>query len=167
MVVMMVLPGSAADRAGLKAGDLIQQVDRTEVQGLADFFEVLQSSDNQIVLKIYRDDSVLFVQVIAASPFMPIGGRPDTEDDDDDGLKGRPAQIPPMGKPESAAIDKDQGVIGSIELCCEIALGYSHSHTIGKTLAQRPRCGLHARGDVRLRVAWGQASPLTKVFELF
>lgn len=115
VVVMMVLPGSAADRAGLKAGDLIQQVDRTEVQGLADFFELLQSSANQILLKIYRDDAVLLVQVIAVSPFMPIGGRPDTEDDDDDeGLKGRPAQIPPMGKPESAAIEKGQGVIGTL-----------------------------------------------------
>jgi hypothetical protein len=112
VAVVMVLPGSAADRAGLKAGDLIQQVDSTEVRGLADFFEVLQSSASHLLLRIYRDDAVLLVQVIAASPFMPIGGNPNTEDDDDEGLKGRPAQIPSMGKPESAAIEKGQGAIG-------------------------------------------------------
>jgi hypothetical protein len=116
VVVVMVLAGSAADRAGLKAGDLIQQIDSTEVQGLADFFEALQSSANRILLRIYRDDAVLLVQVFAASPFMPVGGRPDSGDDDeeDEGLKGRPAQIPPMGKPESAAIEKGQGVIGTL-----------------------------------------------------
>jgi membrane-associated protease RseP (regulator of RpoE activity) len=115
VAVVMVLPGSAADRAGLKAGDLVQQVDSTEVRGLADFFEVLQSSANRILLRIYRDGAVLLVQVVAASPFMPVGGRPDTDDDDDDeGLKGRPAQIPPMGKPESAAIEKGQGVVGTL-----------------------------------------------------
>ncbi len=139
VVVVMVLSGSAADRAGLKDGDLIQQVDRTEVKGMADFFEVLQSSANHILLRIYRDDAVLLVQVVAASPFMPVGGRPDTQDEDDDeGLKGHPAQIPPMGKPESAAIERGQGAVGSLAGVTALA-GGSDEHEerrVGKRIQE-------------------------------
>ena len=115
VVVVMVAPGSAADKAALKKGDLIQQVDRSRVQGLAEFFEALQSSSDHILLNVYRGGVELYVHVIAVSPFMQVGGPPDPEEDDDEdegeeGLKGPPGQIPPLGKPESAALEQVQGV---------------------------------------------------------
>ncbi|MBN2496102.1 MAG: PDZ domain-containing protein [Deltaproteobacteria bacterium] len=107
VLVVKVIPGTAADKAGLGSGDVIQQMDRTQVLGLADFFEALESSGNHILLKVYRDGAVRFVHIVAASPFMPVGGN---SSEDDDGLKGRPAQIPPMGKPEPSTVEKVQGV---------------------------------------------------------
>jgi hypothetical protein len=116
VVVAMVVPESAADKAGLKNGDLIQQVDRTPVLNLVDFFDALQSATSHIMLKVYREGAVSFVHVIAVSPFMPTGGMSDSEEEEDDeGLKGRPAQIPPMGKPESASIEQVQGVLTAVD----------------------------------------------------
>jgi len=42
-VVVRVEPGSAADDAGLKKGDVIQEIDRKRVTGVGDFNKIISS----------------------------------------------------------------------------------------------------------------------------
>ena len=65
VLVMMVVPGSPAARAGIIKGDLIRQVDKTQIDNLADFFKSLQSAGNSVILYIYRDESVLLINMTA------------------------------------------------------------------------------------------------------
>lgn len=65
VIVMMVAPGSAASRAGLEEGDLIRQMDQTRVNSIADFFEALQSADDNSILCIYRQDAALYINMVA------------------------------------------------------------------------------------------------------
>jgi len=65
VLVMMVVPGSPAARAGILKGDLIRQVDKTQIDNLADFFKSLQSADNSVILYIYRDESALLINMTA------------------------------------------------------------------------------------------------------
>jgi len=113
VVIVMVLPGSAAQRAGLRAGDLVKQVDRETVESLADFFASLSSSSRHVLFKVYRDGAEVFVHVIAVTPMMPTGGGSDSDDDDEEevkGYKGQPDPMPPMGKPGStSSLIPDQG----------------------------------------------------------
>jgi serine protease Do len=45
VVVVKVEPGSAADEAGLKKGDVIQEIDRKRVAGIVDFKKITSSID--------------------------------------------------------------------------------------------------------------------------
>jgi S1-C subfamily serine protease len=106
VVIVMVVPGSAAQRAGLRNGDLIKQVDRETVESLSDFFSSLTTSSRHVLLKVYRGGADIFVHVIAVSPMMPVGGGSDSEDDEEEeikGYKGVPEPLPPMGKPGSTS----------------------------------------------------------------
>ena len=72
VIVLMVVKGSAADKAGIEKGDVIRQVDQTRIYDLADFFEALGSSKgNNILLNICRQGTLLFINITAASPFPP------------------------------------------------------------------------------------------------
>jgi serine protease Do len=107
VLIVMVVPGSAAQRAGLRVGDLIKQVDREPVESLADFFKVLSASSRHVLLKVYRGGSEILVHVVAVSPMMPAGGSSTTTTEDDEeevkGYKGQPVPFPPMGKPGSTS----------------------------------------------------------------
>jgi hypothetical protein len=104
VVVVMVVPGSAADKAGLITGDVIRQVDRTRIDDLAGFFDAIDSNDkDSLLLNVCRQGAQLYINIAAVSPFMTIGGPPGSEGEDStesDGYQGMPSVIPPRGKPE-------------------------------------------------------------------
>jgi len=68
VVVMMVVPGSAADKARLNKGDLIKQVNQTRVTSIYDFFEALPSDENDLLLTIYRRGVDTYVHITAVPP---------------------------------------------------------------------------------------------------
>ncbi|MBF0240862.1 MAG: PDZ domain-containing protein [Desulfamplus sp.] len=65
VVVMVVIPNSAAARAGLVQGDLIRQIDKTQIKTLADFFKALQDADNNVILYVYRENAALLIYMTA------------------------------------------------------------------------------------------------------
>jgi predicted metalloprotease with PDZ domain len=101
VVVLMVVAGSAADRAGIRRGDLIEQVDRTSVRDLSDFFEAIQTPANHVLLKVYRDDTVLYVHVTSVAPLVPVSSV-SYADDTDLSVKetGRPLSTPSPNRPD-------------------------------------------------------------------
>jgi S1-C subfamily serine protease len=65
VVVTRVEPGSPADRAGIRRGDLIQELDRKPIQGLEDFRQKVEetSGKESILFLIRRGESNLFAAV--------------------------------------------------------------------------------------------------------
>jgi len=61
VVVTEVQPGSPADEAGLRRGDVIVEVNRKPVANLGELREQLQDGDKSVLLLIRRDDSTLYV----------------------------------------------------------------------------------------------------------
>ena len=104
VLIVMVAPGSAADKAGLIKGDVIRQVDETRIDNLADFFAAIGSNDKRsLLLNICRQGAQFYVNIAAVSAFMPVGGPSGSEEEDStesDGYQGMPSVIPPRGKPE-------------------------------------------------------------------
>ncbi|MBW2078381.1 MAG: PDZ domain-containing protein, partial [Deltaproteobacteria bacterium] len=104
VLILMVAPGSAADKAGLIKGDVIRQVDETRIDNLADFFAAIGPSDKRsLLLNICRQGTQFYVNIAAVSAFMPVGGPSGSEEEDStesDGYQGMPSVIPPRGKPE-------------------------------------------------------------------
>lgn len=104
VLIVMVAPGSAADKAGLIKGDVIRQVDGTRIDDLAGFFEAIGSNDkSSLLLNVCRQGAQFYVNIVAVSPFMPAGGSSGSEEEgstESDGYQGMPSQIPPRGKPE-------------------------------------------------------------------
>jgi len=111
VLIVMVTPGSAADKAGLIKGDVICQVDGTRIDDLAGFFAAIGYNDkSRFLLNICRQGAQFYVNIDAVSPFMPVGGAPGSEEEDStesDGYQGMPSVIPPQGKPE---VQQVQGV---------------------------------------------------------
>ena len=68
VVVMMVVPGSAAERAGLNKGDLIRQVNQIRLNSITDFFEALPSDENSLLLTVYRRGADVYVHITAVPP---------------------------------------------------------------------------------------------------
>ena len=68
VVVLMVLPGSASHEAGVREGDLIQQIDRTPVRNLADFFHELSNERESALISIYRQGEILMVDIKGVMP---------------------------------------------------------------------------------------------------
>ena len=69
VVVVNVVSGSAAASAGIVKGDLIQRADKIIVENLTDFFKALQTSDNSVILYVYRDNSALLINMTASIPY--------------------------------------------------------------------------------------------------
>jgi serine protease Do len=61
VVITQVEPGSAAEEARLKRGDVILEVDREEVKSVAELKKQLADADEGVLLLIRRGDSTLFV----------------------------------------------------------------------------------------------------------
>jgi len=60
-VVTQVRPGAAAD-AGLRQGDVIQEVNRKPVTSVADFEQAIRQAGNQtVVLLVNRGGSTLYL----------------------------------------------------------------------------------------------------------
>ena len=71
VLVLMVIPGSPAEAAGLKRGDLIKQVNKIPVYKLSDFFEALQASNQRLVLNVVRQGSEFYITVAIADINTP------------------------------------------------------------------------------------------------
>ncbi|HIJ39483.1 MAG TPA: PDZ domain-containing protein, partial [Deltaproteobacteria bacterium] len=119
VMVVMVAPGSAADRAGILKGDLIRQVNGHVTNNLADFFDAIEEAKENILLNICRQGALYYVNIVAVSPpVLNVGGA--TSDDvdasttDSDGLQGMPAVIPPRGKP-TASVQQSAGMVTAQE----------------------------------------------------
>jgi len=114
VIVVMVVPGSAAEKAGIIKGDVIREVNGRSIDSLADFFEAITDTGDNVLLNICRQNTQFYVTVIAVSPFRTVGGSSSTEDEDStdsDGLQGIPATIPPRGKPDAAAAQQTLGAV--------------------------------------------------------
>ncbi|MBF0102949.1 MAG: PDZ domain-containing protein [Desulfobacterales bacterium] len=66
VLVMMVVSGSAAAKAGIVKGDVIQQVNKTRVNDITSFFKALRSEDNNVILYVYRQGTALFINMVVA-----------------------------------------------------------------------------------------------------
>jgi len=69
VIVLMVIPGSPADQAGIKKGDLIKKVNETQITRISDFFLALQATESKILLSVYRGGSeyVIIVATLDSS----------------------------------------------------------------------------------------------------
>nr|WCC90952.1 magnetosome protein MamE-Cter-greigite [Desulfobacteraceae bacterium] len=72
VIVLMVIPGSPAEKAGLIKGDLIKQINQVPIAKLSDFFEALQTSDQKLLLNIIRQGSEFYITV--ATTTNPLSG---------------------------------------------------------------------------------------------
>ncbi len=54
VVISEVVPGSPADQAGLAAGNVVLEVNRTPIDSVEDFFEAIQNSANQRAVLLVR-----------------------------------------------------------------------------------------------------------------
>lgn len=108
VAILSVIPGGAADKAGLQPTDVITGIDQTPVSSMDDFFRTLSSdNDNIALLDVYSQGSVRYVpldssgilevadqtqtQTTLRQKIFSIftGGMPFGDDDDDDeGPKG-------------------------------------------------------------------------------
>jgi serine protease Do len=59
--VTAVEPGSAAADAGVRRGDVILEVDRSEVKNVGELKEQLAESEKRALLLVRRGDATLFV----------------------------------------------------------------------------------------------------------
>ena len=61
VIITQVQPGSPADEAGLKRGDIVIEVDRKEVQSLAELRSRLSDVDKSALMLIRRGESTIYV----------------------------------------------------------------------------------------------------------
>jgi len=61
VVVTQVEPGSAAERSGLREGDVIVEVNRNRVGKADDFREIYQRSEGRILLLVYRQGATVYL----------------------------------------------------------------------------------------------------------
>jgi serine protease Do len=61
VVVAGVEPGGAAERAGLRPGDLILEADRKPIAGIPDLARALEGADEGTLLLVRRGDATVFV----------------------------------------------------------------------------------------------------------
>jgi hypothetical protein len=109
VAILSVIPGGAADRAGLQPANVITGIDQTPVSSMDDFFRALsENNDNIALLDVYSRGSVRYVpldssgivdvadqtqtQTTLRQKIFSIftGGMPfnDDEDDEEEGPKG-------------------------------------------------------------------------------
>lgn len=65
MLISSVQPGSVAEHAGLRRGDLIQEINRRQVRTLGDYDDAMEGmeSGQAVLLLIRRGHSTFFVAV--------------------------------------------------------------------------------------------------------
>ncbi len=63
VVLSRIVPGSAADRAGLKAGDIVLEVNRTPVKSPEEFEKVYGGAKGTRLVLVYRNGATSFVVV--------------------------------------------------------------------------------------------------------
>jgi S1-C subfamily serine protease len=63
VLLRRVVPGSAADRVGLKSGDIVLEVNRTPVKSPEEFEKLFGGSQGARLLLVYRGGATLFVVV--------------------------------------------------------------------------------------------------------
>ncbi|MEL6688345.1 MAG: Do family serine endopeptidase [Pseudomonadota bacterium] len=61
--ISSVRPGSRAFRSGLRRGDVIREINRTEISNLRDFEDLIQDNDGPYALVLERDGQTFFVGV--------------------------------------------------------------------------------------------------------
>jgi len=62
ILVLKVISGSLADKAGVKNGDLVRAINNKPVYRMSDFFDALESN-NQLLLNILRQGSEFYISV--------------------------------------------------------------------------------------------------------
>jgi len=63
VVVTSIEPGSAADEARLRRGDVILEVDRSEIDSIDELRSRLDAADKSALLLIRRGDATIFVPI--------------------------------------------------------------------------------------------------------
>ena len=63
IIIADVTPNSPAALAGLRAGDLLIEVNNHEIKNLSDLKSAVKSDDDVAILLIERDGSTFFVQI--------------------------------------------------------------------------------------------------------
>ena len=61
VVVSEVQPGSPAEEAGLQRGDIIEEVDREEVESVRQLSDLLKKSGDSVLVLIRRGDATLYI----------------------------------------------------------------------------------------------------------
>ena len=101
-----VLPNSPADKAGMKAGDIVQQVNGRTVESAQEVIDQLGRNrvGEDVALKILRDDKPLEIsaELIRASDLPP--AKPDEAAGDEGDTKDSKPN-PKTGKPQEASKD--------------------------------------------------------------
>jgi len=62
-VITSVNPGSPAEQAGLRSGDVIQEVNRQTVNDVAQFQRMVRGASGPLLLYVRRDGSGIYVTV--------------------------------------------------------------------------------------------------------
>ncbi|MBR0044005.1 MAG: PDZ domain-containing protein, partial [Synergistaceae bacterium] len=63
IIIANVTPNSPAAMAGVRAGDLLIEVNNHEIKNLSDLKSAVKSDDDVAILLIERDSSTFFVQI--------------------------------------------------------------------------------------------------------
>jgi len=121
IAILSVVPGGAADKAGLMPGDIIRGIDNTPVSDMDDFFSTLSSDkDNTALLDVYTQGRMRYVPMDSSGIKVAdqtqtslrqrifsifTGGSPfSTEaEEEKSGYKKQPQQIAPKGSYDPSA----------------------------------------------------------------
>jgi len=102
IVILSVVPGGAADRAGLMTGDVITGIDKTSIFDMDDFFGALSTDkDNVALLDIYSRGGMRYVPIDSSS--VKVAEQAQTQDTS--GLRQRIFSIFTGGSPLSTEAD--------------------------------------------------------------
>ena len=104
IVILSVVPGGAADRAGLMTGDVITGIDKTPISDMDDFFGALSSDkDNIALLDIYSRGGMRYVPIDSST--VKVAEQAQTQDTT--GLRARIFSIFTGGAPFGTDEDED------------------------------------------------------------
>ncbi len=65
LIIGQITPGSPASQAGLRSGDMILQVNNTDVENLRQFYQELNNGESgDVIFRIRRNDSTLIIGMV-------------------------------------------------------------------------------------------------------
>jgi C-terminal processing protease CtpA/Prc len=67
ILVLKVISGSLADKAGVRKGDLVRSINNAPVYRMSDFFDALGFANNQLLLNILRQGSEFYITVTSSN----------------------------------------------------------------------------------------------------